>query len=71
MMFKDENDLKGVWEQLELPFKPKKQLRSNEITPNNIINFSSTLEAHKKNEEDRNINKSIDRLLNYAAKLNW
>lgn len=71
-MRKKKNDLNGVWKQLELPFEPTiKRSNSEKIVPNNIINFSSTWEANKKKEDDRIKNKNIDRLLNYAAKLNW
>ncbi len=70
-MGKKKNDLKAGWKQLDLPFGQPNCSMVADIKPNNIIYFSSKLNATLDREENEIRKKSADHLLQYAAKLDW
>lgn len=66
------NNSKSSWKQLDLPFgssdSSKDQIESCE---NQIICLVSKINENLNNKEKLSRERSVNRLINYAEKLNW
>lgn len=66
---KDDSNIN--WKQLDLPFGKIDSSRDKKTQPKNIISFSSKVKEINDKEENNIRKKSINRLVDYAEKLNW
>lgn len=71
-MKRNKKQSKSFYKQLDLPFGSSESTKSRVVScENNIICLASRINENINNTEKSSRRRSIDRLINYAEKLNW